>query len=52
MKNQLLSLDIKELKELFPEPKFLAGQLFTFLHEGVNFEDMTSLKKEFREYLK
>jgi 23S rRNA (adenine2503-C2)-methyltransferase len=52
MKNQLLSLDIKELKELFPEPKYLAGQIFAFLHEGVGFDGMTSLKKDFREYLK
>ena len=48
MKNELLSLNIKELKELFPEPKYLAGQLFSFLHEGVSFDDMTSLKKDFR----
>lgn len=52
MKKELLSLDIKELKELFPEPKYLAGQIFTFLHEGVSFDEMTSLKKDFREYLK
>lgn len=52
MKKELLSLDIKELKELFPEPKYLAGQIFTFLHEGVSFDEMTSLKKNFREYLK
>lgn len=52
MSNQLLSKDIKELKELFPEPKYLAGQLFTFLHEGATFDEMTSLKKDFREYLK
>lgn len=52
MSNQLLSLDIKELKEIFPEPKYLAGQLFAFLHEGATFDEMTSLKKDFREYLK
>lgn len=52
MKKELLSLDIKELKGLFPEPKYLAGQIFTFLHEGVSFDEMTSLKKDFREYLK
>ena len=52
MKNELLSLNLKELKELFPEPKYLAGQLFSFLHEGVSFDEMTSLKKDFREYLK
>ena len=52
MKKELLSLDVKELKELFPEPKYLAGQIFTFLHEGVSFDEMTSLKKDFREYLK
>ena len=52
MKKELLSLDLKELKGLFPEPKYLAGQIFTFLHEGVSFDEMTSLKKDFREYLK
>ncbi len=48
----LLSLDLNELKSIFPEPKFLAGQLFTFLHSGVGFDEMTSLKKDFREQLK
>ncbi len=48
----LLSLDLNELKSVFPEPKFLAGQLFTFLHSGVGIDEMTSLKKDFREQLK
>lgn len=52
MKAEILSLNIDELKELFPEPKYLAGQLFAFLHEGASFDDMTSLKKELREFLK
>lgn len=48
----LLSLNLNELKELFPEPKYLGGQLFTFLHNGCSFDEMTSLKKDFREQLK
>ena len=48
----LLSLSLKELKELFPEPKYLAGQIFPFLHNGATFDEMTSLKKDLREKLK
>ena len=48
----LLSLNLNELKELFPEPKYLGGQLFTFLHNGCSFDEMTSLKKDLREQLK
>lgn len=48
----LLSLSLNELKELFPEPKYLGGQLFTFLHNGCSFDEMTSLKKDLREQLK
>lgn len=52
-KVQLLGLDKAELAELFGEyPKYTAAQLFTFLHEGKEFDEMTSLKKEFRENLK
>ena len=35
----LLSLSLKELKELFPEPKYLAGQIFPFLHNGATFDE-------------
>ncbi len=47
----LLSLNLNELKELFPSPKYLAGQIFTFLHNGSSFDEMTSLKKDLREKL-
>jgi 23S rRNA (adenine2503-C2)-methyltransferase len=48
----LLSLSLNELKDLFPEPKYLGGQLFAFLHNGCSFDEMTSLKKDLREQLK
>ena len=51
MTEQLLSLSTTELKELFPEPKYLAQQLFAFLHDGATFDEMTSLKKDFRQFL-
>ncbi len=47
----LLSLSVEELKTLFPEPKYLGGQLFAFLHKGCSFDEMTSVKKDIRAYL-
>ncbi len=52
-KIDLLDLSLQELKNEFSAfPKYTAGQLFVFLHEGKTFDDMTSLKKDFREELK
>lgn len=48
----LLGLSLAELKELFPEPKYLAGQVFSFLHKGYDFDEMTSVKKDLRTYMK
>jgi 23S rRNA (adenine2503-C2)-methyltransferase len=51
-KIQLLGLSRDELAAVFSAyPKYTASQLFAFLHEGKGFEQMTSLKKEFREEL-
>lgn len=47
----LLGLTLEELKALFPEPKYLGGQIFTFLHKGCDFDEMTSLKKDIRAFL-
>ncbi len=47
----LLGLTLEELKALFPEPKYLGGQIFMFLHKGCDFDEMTSLKKDIRAFL-
>ena len=48
----LLSKSKSELAEIFAEqPKYVAGQIYGFLMDGKNFDEMTSLKKEFRAYL-
>lgn len=49
----LLSKSISELAEIFEtQPKYVAKQIYGFLMDGKNFDEMTSLKKEFREELK
>ena len=49
----LLSKSKSELAEIFAEqPKYVAGQIYGFLMDGKNFDEMTSLKKDFREELK
>lgn len=49
----LLDYSINELKEMFSSQKsFVAEQIFSFAHNGKSVDEMTSLSKEFREYLK
>lgn len=49
----LLGLSVEEIRELLTnEPSYTAGQIFTFLHSGCDFDQMTSLKKSTRETLK
>lgn len=52
-KTVLLSKTSSELAEIFcDQPKFVATQIYGFLMDGKNFDEMTSLKKDFRERLK
>ena len=52
-KTVLLSKSPSELAEIFCEqPKYVAKQIYGFLMDGKNFDEMTSLKKELREELK
>ena len=49
----LLGLDKARIGELLPDcPKFTASQIYGFLMDGKDFDEMTSLKKELREKLK
>ena len=49
----LLGLDKARIAELLPDcPKFTASQIYGFLMDGKDFDEMTSLKKELREKLK
>ncbi len=51
-KISLLAMSKSEISALLPEcPKFTATQIYGFLHDGKNFEEMTSLKKDLRKYL-
>ena len=50
----LLDMDIPELSAYLSElkqPAFRAKQIFTWLHRGVSFSDMSNLPKSFRETL-
>lgn len=52
-KKTLLGLDIPRISEELPDcPKFTASQIYGFLMDGKGFDEMTSLKKDLREYLK
>ena len=52
-KTVLLSKTPAQLAELFAgQPKFVSKQIYGFLMDGKNFDEMTSLKKDFREFLK
>ncbi|MBR4800637.1 MAG: 23S rRNA (adenine(2503)-C(2))-methyltransferase RlmN [Clostridia bacterium] len=52
-KTVLLSKSVKELAEICEsQPKYVAKQIYGFLADGKDFDEMTSLKKEFREELK
>lgn len=49
----LLGMDKTRIAELLPDcPKFTAGQIYGFLQDGKDFDEMTSLKKDLREKLK
>lgn len=51
-KTVLLGMDKARIAELFPDmPKFTASQIYSFLMDGKHFDEMTSLKKEFRAEL-
>ena len=47
------SLNEEEILKLLPEgtPKYTASNIFSFIHNGATFQDMTSLKKDLRQYL-
>ncbi len=52
-KPHLLGMSIDEIARLVPSyPKYVASQIYSFLMNGKDFDEMTSLKKELREYLK
>lgn len=52
-KTVLLAKSITELSELLSsQQKYVAKQVFGFLADGKDFDEMTSLKKDFREELK
>lgn len=52
-KKVLLGLDKARIVEFLPDcPKFTASQIYGFLMDGKDFDEMTSLKKELREKLK
>lgn len=49
----LLGRSVEELEEILTGyPKYAAKQLYDFLWDGKDFDEMTSLKKELREFLK
>lgn len=53
VKTSLLGLDKAQIAALVPDmPKFTASQIYGFLMDGKDFDEMTSLKKEYREFLK
>lgn len=54
MKQSLLNYDLTEIKEIvinLGEKPYRAGQIYTALHLGLDFTEMTSLSKDFRERL-
>ena len=52
-KQVLLGLSKEEISSLLPDcPKYTAAQIYSFLQDGKNFDEMTSLKKDLREKLK
>ena len=56
MNKDILSLlpgEIEQELEALGEPKYRAGQIFTWLHRGVrDFDEMTNLPRALREKLK
>ena len=55
MMRDIKSMDLEELTQVLSElgePKFRAGQVFTWLHRGArSFEEMTNLSKQLRARL-
>lgn len=52
-KQVLLGLSKEEISSLLPDcPKYTAAQIYSFLQDGKNFDEMTSLKIDLREKLK
>ena len=52
-KQVLLGLSKEEISSLLPDcPKYTAAQIYSFLQDGKNFDEMTSLKKDLREKLR
>ena len=54
MKQSLLNYDLPKIKEIvanFGEKSYRAGQIYTALHLGLDFSEMTNLSKDFREKL-
>ena len=51
-KTSLLAMSKHQISELLPNaPRYTFEQIFGFLADGKSFDEMTSLKKELREYL-
>lgn len=51
-KQVLLGLSKDEISVLLPDcPKYTASQIYGFLQDGKNFDEMTSIKKELRQKL-
>ncbi len=51
----ILSCDQKEIEQYLTsvgEPRYRAGQIFTWLHSGKTFDEMTNVPKSLREHLK
>lgn len=52
IRTALLGMSASDISSLLPDyPKFCGTQIFGFLADGKDFEEMTSLKKELRAYL-
>ncbi len=55
MKKEILGMELKELEELVAslgEKPYRAKQLFSWLHRGAEFDEMTDISKKLREALK
>lgn len=51
VKTSLLGLDKAQIAALVPDmPRFTSSQIYGFLMDGKDFDEMTSLKKEYREF--
>ena len=52
-KTVMIGLSREEVASLIPDcPKYTASQIYSFLQDGKDFDEMTSLKKDLRERLK